>query len=207
MGHFIITSLRYVFYTTLRFVCTLISRLYLFLIGVDYGRGFETRGWLHVYRRKDSVIKLGENCRFNSLTYYNHIGLNHRCSIATMGRGETSLIIGKNCGISSSSITAFKKIEIGDDVRIGANCVIMDADFHLEDPRAGVPQPIKIGDRVWLGANVVVKKGVTIGKNSIIGMNSVVTKDIPENSVAVGSPAKVIRTLEEDVIRKLERNE
>lgn len=83
----------------------------------------------------------------------------------------------------------------------------MDADFHLEDPRAGEPQPIKIGDRVWLGANVVVMKGVTIGKNSIIGMNSVVSKDIPENSVAVGSPAKVIRMLDEDVIRKLELNE
>ena len=120
---------------------------------------------------------------------------------------NTSLIIGKNCGISSSSITAFKRIEIGDDVCIGVNCVIMDADFHLEDPRVGEPQPIKIGDRVWLGANVVVMKGVTIGKNSIIGMNSVVTKDIPENSVAVGSPAIVIRMLDEDVIRKLELNE
>ena len=85
MRYFIFTSLRYVFYATLKFVCTLTSRLYLFLNGVNYGRGFETRGWLHVYRRKDSVIKLGENCRFNSLAYYNHIGLNHRCSLATMG--------------------------------------------------------------------------------------------------------------------------
>lgn len=207
MRYFIITSLRYVFYIFLRTVCCLISRLYLYLNGVDYGRGFEARGWLHVYRQKDSVIKLGENCRFNSLSYYNHIGLNHRCSLATMGRAKTSLIIGKNCGISSSSITAFKRIEIGDDVRIGANCVIMDADFHLEDPRSGKPQPIKIGDRVWLGANVVVMKGVTIGNNSIIGMNSVVTNDIPENSVAVGSPAKVIRKLDEDVIQKLEMKE
>ena len=204
MKYFIITSLRYVFYTFLRIVCSLSSRLYLFLNGVDCERGFESRGWLHVYRRKDSVIKLGENCRFNSLAYYNHIGLNHRCSLATMGGVNTSLIIGKNCGISSSCITAFKRIEIGDNVRIGANCVIMDADFHLEDPRSGTPQPIKIGDRVWLGANVVVMKGVTIGNNSIIGMNSVVTNDIPENSVAVGSPAKVIRKLDEGVIRKLE---
>lgn len=124
-----------------------------------------------------------------------------------MGGGNTSLIIGKNCGISSSTITAFKKIEIEDDVRIGANCVIMGADFHLEDPRSGKPQPIKIGDRVWLGANVIVMKGVTIGNNSIIGMNSVVTNDIPENSVAVGSPANVIRKLDEDVIIRLEKNE
>lgn len=206
MRYFIIISLRYVFYTFLRIVCSLSSRLYLFLNGVDCERGVETRGWLHVYRRKDSIIKLGENCRFNSLAYYNHIGLNHRCSLATMGV-NTCIIIGKNCGISSSSITAFKRIEIGDNVRIGANCVIMDADFHFDDPRSGEPQPIKIGNRVWLGANVVVMKGVTIGDNSIIGMNSVVTKDIPENSVAVGSPARVIRQLDEDVIRKLERNE
>lgn len=50
-------------------------------------------------------------------------------------------------------------------------------------------------------------KGVTIGNNSIIGMNSVVTNDIPENSVAVGSPANVIRKLDEDVIIRLEKNE
>ena len=166
MRNLIITSLRYVFYTIYTNVCSLLSRLYLILNGVDFERGFETRGWLHVYRQNKSIIKLGKNCRFNSLAFYNHIGLNHRCSLSTMGGVNTCIIIGNNCGVSSSSITAFKKVEIGNDVRIGANCVIMDADFHLDDPRSGMPQPIKIGNRVWLGANVVVMKGLTIGNNA-----------------------------------------
>lgn len=51
---------------------------------------------------------------------------------------------------------------------------------------------------MWLGYGVIVMKGVTIGENSIIGMNSVVTKDIPANSIAAGSPAKVIKQLTND---------
>lgn len=69
-------------------------------------------------------------------------------------------------------------------------------DFHWDDPRVGEPKPVTIKDNVWLGYGVIVMKGVTIGENSIIGMNSVVTRDIPANSIAVGSPAKVIKTLE-----------
>lgn len=62
----------------------------------------------------------------------------------------------------------------------------------------GLPPPLSIviEDNVFLGANVVVKKGVTIGANSVIGMNSVVTHDIPANCVAVGIPAKMIRKLQ-----------
>lgn len=108
---------------------------------------------------------------------------------------DAELLIGNNLGMSSSSITCFKKIEIGNNVRIGANCVIADGDFHLDDPRVGEPMPIKIENNVWLGYGVIVMKGVTIGENSIIGMNSVVTRDIPANSIAVGSPAKVIKTI------------
>lgn len=57
-----------------------------------------------------------------------------------------------------------------------------------------------IGNKVWLGDNVVVLSGVKIGNNSIIGANSVVTKDIPSFSIAVGSPAKVIKTISQEVI-------
>lgn len=57
--------------------------------------------------------------------------------------------------------------------------------------------PITIGDNVWLGANVIVLPGVTIGENSVIGAGSVVTKDIPANVVAFGSPCKVYREINE----------
>ena len=59
-------------------------------------------------------------------------------------------------------------------------------------------KPIKIGNNVWVGAGVHINQGVTIGDNTIIGSGSVVTKDIPANSLAVGNPAKVIKTIEQN---------
>ncbi len=56
--------------------------------------------------------------------------------------------------------------------------------------------PITVGDNVWLGGNVVILPGVTIGNNSVIGAGSVVTKNIPENVVAVGNPCKVVKNIE-----------
>lgn len=108
-------------------------------------------------------------------------------------RQGAKIIIGAGTGISSSTITSWKSVYIGNNVRIGANCVIMDGDFHLDDPRVSDARPIIIESGVWLGANVVVLKGITIGKNTVIGMNSIVTKDIPENCIAAGNPCKVIR--------------
>ena len=77
----------------------------------------------------------------------------------------------------------------------GANTFITDSDWHPEDHRSGKPKPIKIGNNVWLGLNVVVLKGVVIGDNTVVGANSVVTKDLPPNVVAAGNPCKIIRSL------------
>ena len=62
--------------------------------------------------------------------------------------------------------------------------------------RLGIAKPITIGDNVWVGGNATILMGVTIGNNVIIGAGSVVTHDIPDNAVAVGNPAKVIRYVE-----------
>lgn len=59
-------------------------------------------------------------------------------------------------------------------------------------------KPINIGENVWIGANATVLSGVTIGKNSVIGAGSVVTKDIPENVVAVGNPCRVLRAITDE---------
>lgn len=175
-------------------IITYIERIYLLLTGVEI-EGGKFYGWCSFFRRNGSCIQIGKNAKFNYSSWSNHIGLNHRCIISTMSE-DAQLTIGNNLGMSSSTITCFKKINIGNNVRIGANCVIADGDFHLDDPRVGKPKPISIKDNVWLGYGVIVMKGVTIGENSIIGMNSVVTRDIPANCIAVGSPAKVIKTLE-----------
>jgi maltose O-acetyltransferase len=97
------------------------------------------------------------------------------------------------------SIAALARVTIGERCLIGTHCMIIDSAFHDVDPQRRldppVAEPITIGDNVWLGARVIVLPGVTIGENSVIGVGSVVTRDIPPNCLAFGVPAKVIRTL------------
>ena len=152
-------------------------------------------GFPLIMKKRGSTFKIGKGCRFISTSMGNLIGINHRCVLSTMSPGA-SLIIGDQCGFSGATVWCFKSISIGNGVRIGANSIIMDGDAHQDDPRAGANRPVVIGNNVWLGANVTVLKGVTIGENSIIGMGSIVTKDIPANVVAAGNPCKVIRNLE-----------
>jgi acetyltransferase-like isoleucine patch superfamily enzyme len=104
--------------------------------------------------------------------------------------------IGNDCGFSGTVIGCFSKIEIGDNVKCGANTLITDGDWHTDDPRSTPPRPIQIGNNVWLGVNVTVLKGVTIGENSLIGAGSIVTKNIPPNVIAAGNPCVVIRAIQ-----------
>lgn len=91
------------------------------------------------------------------------------------------------------------KITFGDNVFIAPNCAFYTAGhpFDIEQRNSGLEyaKPITVGNNVWIGGNVVVVPGVTIGDNSVIGAGSVVTKDIPANSLAVGNPCKVIKTI------------
>lgn len=96
-------------------------------------------------------------------------------------------------------------VSIGNDVRIGPNCGIYTPQ-HAYDPAlraAGYERsfPVVIEDNVWIGGGVSILGGVTIGKNSIIGAGSVVTRDIPDNVIAVGNPCRVLRELTEEDIR------
>ena len=91
------------------------------------------------------------------------------------------------------------KVKFGDNVFIAPNCGFYTAGHPLEinERNKGLEyaKPITVGNNVWIGGNVVVLPGVTIGDNSTIGAGSIVVKDIPPNSVAVGNPCRVIRTL------------
>lgn len=97
--------------------------------------------------------------------------------------------------MSGAVIGASKSIIVGKNVKIGANSVITDTDWHPEDSRSGQDAEVRIGNNVWLGYGTVVLKGVEIGKNSIIGAKSVVTRSIPPNVLAAGNPCRVIREL------------
>ena len=92
------------------------------------------------------------------------------------------------------------RISVGDDVQIGPNVQLLTATHPVEaGPRREKWEggsPVTVGDNAWLGGGVVVCPGVTIGENTVVGAGSVVVGDLPANVVAVGNPARAIRTLE-----------
>ncbi|HEY5108914.1 MAG TPA: sugar O-acetyltransferase [Acidimicrobiales bacterium] len=89
-------------------------------------------------------------------------------------------------------------IAIGDDVQIGPNVQLLTAthplDAGLRRAKWEAAEPIVIGDNVWLGGGVIVLPGVTIGEDTVVGAGAVVTRDLPAGVVAVGNPARVMRT-------------
>lgn len=90
-------------------------------------------------------------------------------------------------------------VRIGEDVQIGPHVQLLTATHPLPpEPRRAKwerAEPIVIEDNVWLGGGVIVCPGVTVGRNSVVGAGSVVTKDVPPDVLAVGSPARVVRSL------------
>lgn len=172
------------------------------LLGVKTNGIVYSAGRLCVNKANSAEISIGKKCRFMSKSWGNNIGLNHNCMLSASD--SSRLVVGDYCSFSGVSIWCFDSVIIGNRVRVGANCLIMDGDAHQDDPRAGKNKPIVIEDNVWLGGNVVVKKGVTIGRNSVIGMNSVVTQSVPANSVAIGNPCRVVKNFDSFKIKEIE---
>lgn len=115
-------------------------------------------------------------------------------------RYDASIHIGNNTSIQPyAHLAAAAKMVIGHDVLMGSHVFITDHDHSFADlhtPIGDQPlivSPVCIEDFVWLGENVVVLKGVTVGHHAIVGANSVVTHDLPPYAIAVGSPARVLR--------------
>lgn len=122
-------------------------------------------------------------------------------------RGKKSLIFGNNIQINDFvHVAALKEVRIADNVLIASKVFITDLEHgsycgneddsfpeSIVKERPLSAKPVCIKENVWIGEHVSILPGVTIGENSIIGANSIVTKNIPANSIAVGSPAKIIK--------------
>ncbi len=143
--------------------------------------------------RNYSDIEIEANCALDR-------GVTLLCSGEALTHPK--ILIGANTYLNRHTfIDAILSVTLGHDCAVGPNCYITDHDHGLDIQLPPLQQPMianktKIGDRVWLGANVTVLKGVHIGDDAVIGAGSVVTKDIPAGAIAVGVPAQVIKSKE-----------
>lgn len=175
-----------------------------------------------MYNSADDEL-LAIQAKANQLVFaYNHTPLNEKVTrqnlikeiFASVGENVTiETPFNANWGLNTSlgknfysnfnmTLVDDTDITIGDYVKFGPNCVLTTASHPIEpNLRRQAYQfnrPIVIADNVWLGSNVVVFGGVSIGENSVIGAGSIVTKDVPANVVAYGNPCKVVRTIDEE---------
>jgi len=166
---------------------------------IAFGKGNQFYGLMTIKKHYLASLSIGNKGTYRSSFTSNSAGIKQACFLSA-GK-NASLTIGDSCGLSGTVISASESITLGDNVICGVNCTILDSDRHALDSierskgSGGLSAPIVIHNNVWLGMNVVVLKGVTIGEGAIIGANSVVCCDIPANSVAAGNPAKPLKKL------------
>ncbi len=169
------------------------------------------------------VTILGEGVRFYKTTHINYfegasasnVKIGAKCrlhgDLTVYGKGIIELGKYSKVGVNSK-IKCVNKIVIGDYTAMATNCVIVDNNNHPVNPLDRLKMrktpsgsferswqnsdnaPIIIGSNVWIGENVRICKGVTVGDGSVLAANSVVTKDVPANSVAAGNPARIVKT-------------
>ena len=156
-----------------------------YLINTQLGKLVSVKG-RPLFRNAGQVI-LGEQVRIWSDIQQTKI---------FVSRGAT-LRIGNNSRINGAHISVSTGVEIGDNVRIGPNVVIMDDDFHdaASHFSPGKTAAIRIGDNVWIAMGAMVLKGVTIGEGAAVAAGAVVTKDVAPYTLVAGVPAKLIKNL------------
>lgn len=157
-------------------------------------------GFTVIYAFPGSVIDFeGKGIVINSHPLSNLVGIEQRTILVARHGG--AITIGENAGISGATIYAMERITIGNEVLIGANCKIIDNDFHPLRAELRNPQkvedikkrPIVIGDGCFIGANSIILKGTTLGRNCVVGAGSVVCGTFPDSVIIAGNPAKVVK--------------
>lgn len=171
--------------------------------GVAWGKRWRILGMPIIQRHRSSDIILGDGLSLRSWPRTNPLVPHHPVVFATRRAGSV-IEVGENCGFSGTTFVADERIELGNRVQIGSNVSVVDTDFHpltpegrARDFNAGVAAPIVIKDKVFVGMDSLILKGVTIGEGSVVGAGSVVSRDVPPRTVVAGNPAKVVHELEE----------
>ncbi|PKA98781.1 succinyltransferase-like protein [Flavobacteriaceae bacterium MAR_2009_75] len=166
---------------------------------VDFKK-FTTNGVPYLMVSRGGKMTLANNFSMNNGINGSPNGSRGKCAFF-VDKGAV-LIIGENVGATQATIRCHFKITIGNYVNIGRGTKIFDTDFHALDPAIRSSKedllhrkvsPVIVNDYAFIGAYSIILKGVTIGKNSIVGAGSVVTKSIPDNQIWAGNPAKFIR--------------
>lgn len=199
---------RSVFYLLYRLPKKVLARFYkalnpikFRLIGVRIGENAKIIGNVAVLMGVNSHITIGDNFTFSSGLSINPLSRNIQGCISAYP--NTTIKIGDNVGLSSVCIWAYKSITVGNNVQVGSDTLIIDSDSHPLDYISRrnksmddiIHKAIVIEDDVWIGTRCIILKGVRIGARSIIGAGSIVTKDIPADSIAGGNPCRIIRKL------------
>lgn len=176
------------------------NRILFKIKGAKFGNNLQVYNKMFLQIKSGHLI-IGDNFTFTSGDCLNPLCRNIQGGIYITNDGNIN--IGNTVGMSSPCLWITNSLIIGNRVRIGGNCTIIDSDVHDIDflaranlrPHDIKNAPIVIEDDVWLGTNVTVLKGVTIGARSIIGAGSVVTKSIPADCIAAGNPCKVVKSI------------
>lgn len=187
------------------------NRLVFWLNGAQFGKNMIVHNRFYLDMEDGAKLIIGDNFIFTSGEAYNALCRNIRGCIY-LPMPESVIEIGNDSGMSSTCLWAKTRITIGNRVKIGGDCILMDTDahnldFHVRaskekvgkhsvDGLSAASAPIVIEDDVLICTRCIILKGVTIGARSIIAAGSVVTKSIPADCIAGGNPAKVIRRME-----------
>ena len=168
---------------------------------VQCGKNLRIRGRIFIENRGGKIL-LGDDVIINSKYRNNPIGGDTFTSI--VAERDAVIRIGNHVGLSNSAFFSKLSITIEDNVMIGGSCRFYDTDFHSVRPSERTletedhdiaSKPILIRSGSFFGAHTIILKGVTIGRNCVVGAGSVVTKDIPDNEIWAGNPARLIRKL------------
>ena len=159
------------------------------------GRRWRTDGLVFFGRRLELEIGDEAEIRFGRFVWIGD-GSKIRCHEGEVEIGEKT-VIGQECTIS-----AYRRVRIGEQCVIADRTMFIDFDHGVVEVERPIrlqgiyKRDVEVGSNVWIGYGACILRGVSVGDNSVIGTNAVVTKDVPANSVVGGVPAKVLRTRE-----------